>query len=56
MKNPKSGHILTVAIDHAPSYGVLAGLENIQQVVAAGGPRLETDADVLQMAYDVSSQ
>jgi DhnA family fructose-bisphosphate aldolase class Ia len=33
MKNPESGRILTVAIDHAPSYGVLAGLENIQQVV-----------------------
>ena len=33
MKNPKSGRILTVAIDHAPSYGVLEGLENIQQVV-----------------------
>ena len=33
MKNPQSGRILTVAIDHAPSYDVLAGLENIQQVV-----------------------
>jgi class I fructose-bisphosphate aldolase len=33
MKNPKSGRILTVAIDHAPSYGVLVGLENIQRVV-----------------------
>jgi DhnA family fructose-bisphosphate aldolase class Ia len=33
MKNPKSGCILTVAIDHAPSYGVLAGPEDIQQVV-----------------------
>ena len=41
MKNPKSGRILTVAIDHAPSYGVLEGLEDIQQVVdevAGAGP------------------
>jgi DhnA family fructose-bisphosphate aldolase class Ia len=41
MKNPKSGRILTVAVDHAPSYGVLAGLEHIQQVVdevASAGP------------------
>jgi class I fructose-bisphosphate aldolase/fructose-bisphosphate aldolase/2-amino-3,7-dideoxy-D-threo-hept-6-ulosonate synthase len=33
MKNRHSGRILTVAIDHAPSYGVLEGLENIRQVV-----------------------
>lgn len=33
MKNSKSGRILTVAIDHAPSYGVLEGLEHIQRVV-----------------------
>jgi class I fructose-bisphosphate aldolase len=41
MKNPRSGRILTVAIDHAPSYGVLDGLENIQRVVddvANAGP------------------
>lgn len=41
LKNPVSGRILTVAVDHAPSYGVLPGLENIQQVVdrvACAGP------------------
>jgi DhnA family fructose-bisphosphate aldolase class Ia len=41
MKNPASGRILTVAVDHAPSYGVLDGIENIEQVVdqvAAAGP------------------
>ncbi|GAB4543005.1 MAG: 2-amino-3,7-dideoxy-D-threo-hept-6-ulosonate synthase [Anaerolineae bacterium] len=41
MQNPASGRILTVAIDHAPSYGVLSGLENIQAVVetvASSGP------------------
>lgn len=41
LKNPASGRILTVAIDHAPSYGVLSGIENIQSVidrVAAAGP------------------
>jgi len=41
MQNPASGRILTVAIDHAPSYGVLAGIENIGQVVdrvAQAGP------------------
>jgi class I fructose-bisphosphate aldolase len=41
LKNPASGRILTVAIDHAPSYGVLRGVENIQAVVdrvAAAGP------------------
>ncbi len=25
LQNPDSGRILTVALDHAPSYGVLAG-------------------------------
>jgi DhnA family fructose-bisphosphate aldolase class Ia len=41
LQNPVSGRILTVAIDHAPSYGVLSGLENIDAVieeVASGGP------------------
>ncbi|MBN1814663.1 MAG: fructose-bisphosphate aldolase [Anaerolineae bacterium] len=41
LKNPQSGRILTVAIDHAPSYGVLEGLEDIQRVVddvASAGP------------------
>ena len=41
LRNPASGRILTVAIDHAPSYGVLKGLENIQTVVnqvASGSP------------------
>ena len=41
LQNPTSGRILTVAIDHAPSYGVLAGLEDIVGVlarVAAGEP------------------
>jgi class I fructose-bisphosphate aldolase len=33
MQNPGSGRILTVAIDHAPSYGVLDGLENIDAVI-----------------------
>jgi class I fructose-bisphosphate aldolase len=39
MQNPASGRILTVAIDHAPSYGVLDGLENIDAVIkeVAGG-------------------
>jgi DhnA family fructose-bisphosphate aldolase class Ia len=41
LKNPESGRILTVALDHAPSYGLLKGLENIHRVVeqvASGGP------------------
>jgi class I fructose-bisphosphate aldolase len=41
LQNPASGRILTVAIDHAPSYGVLSGLEDIQTVVdqvASAGP------------------
>jgi DhnA family fructose-bisphosphate aldolase class Ia len=41
MKNPASGRIFTVAVDHAPSYGVLDGIEDIQAVVdrvAAAGP------------------
>jgi class I fructose-bisphosphate aldolase len=33
LQNPESGRILTVAIDHAPSYGVLDGLENIELMV-----------------------
>jgi DhnA family fructose-bisphosphate aldolase class Ia len=42
LQNPASGRILTVAIDHAPSYGILAGLENIPRLVdrvAAGNPQ-----------------
>jgi DhnA family fructose-bisphosphate aldolase class Ia len=41
LKNRESGRILTVALDHAPSYGLLAGLESIGRVVeqvASGGP------------------
>ncbi len=41
MKNPASDRIFTVAVDHAPSYGVLDGIENIQGVVdkvASAGP------------------
>jgi len=41
MKNPASGRIFTVAVDHAPSYGVLDGIEDIQDVVdrvASAGP------------------
>lgn len=41
LQNPESGRILTVAIDHAPSYGVLAGLDDISTVVnrvADGNP------------------
>ena len=41
LRNVVSGRMLTVAIDHAPSYGVLAGLENISHVtteVASGEP------------------
>jgi DhnA family fructose-bisphosphate aldolase class Ia len=41
MKNPASGRIFTVAVDHAPSYGVLDGIEGIQDVVdrvASAGP------------------
>jgi fructose-bisphosphate aldolase, class I len=33
LKNSLSGKILTVALDHAPSYGVLAGLEDIQDML-----------------------
>lgn len=29
MRHPVSGRMLTVALDHAPSYGVLAGLEDM---------------------------
>ncbi len=41
LQNPTSERILTVALDHAPSYGVLAGLEQIQPIideVATGQP------------------
>lgn len=41
LQNPDSGRILTVALDHAPSYGVLDGLQNISRAaeqVAAGAP------------------
>ncbi len=41
LQNPTSGRILTIALDHASSYDVLPGLENIGQVmdrVALGGP------------------
>jgi len=33
LKNPGSGRILTVALDHAPSYGLLKGLEDIHGVI-----------------------
>jgi len=41
LQNPASGRILTVALDHAPSYGVLDGLQHIERVtekVAEGEP------------------
>ena len=41
LKNAGSGRILTVALDHAPSYGLLRGLEDIGRVVeqvATAGP------------------
>lgn len=41
LRNPVSKRILTVALDHAPSYGVLQGLEDIQEIlgkVAAASP------------------
>jgi class I fructose-bisphosphate aldolase/fructose-bisphosphate aldolase/2-amino-3,7-dideoxy-D-threo-hept-6-ulosonate synthase len=41
LKNRNSGRILTIAVDHAPSYGVLRGIEDIQRVVdqvAGAGP------------------
>jgi len=41
LRNAGSGHILTVALDHAPSYGLLKGLEDIADVlarVASAGP------------------
>ena len=41
LQNPASGRILTVAVDHAPSYGVLPGIEKICPVVdqvAQAGP------------------
>jgi class I fructose-bisphosphate aldolase len=33
LQNPTSGHIFTVALDHAPSYGILSGLEEIRSRV-----------------------
>ena len=41
LRNAASGRIFTVAIDHAPSYGVLPGLEDMAATtaaLAAGGP------------------
>jgi DhnA family fructose-bisphosphate aldolase class Ia len=41
LQNPDSGRIFTVAIDHAPSYGVLSGMEDmagVLQRVAGGEP------------------
>jgi fructose-bisphosphate aldolase, class I len=41
LRNPESGRILTIALDHAPSYGVLKGIENIREVldtVVQAGP------------------
>jgi class I fructose-bisphosphate aldolase len=41
LRNPVSGRVFTVALDHAPSYGVLDGLEDILSVlerVAEGKP------------------
>ncbi len=41
LRNPDSGRIFTVAVDHAPSYGVLNGIEDIQAVIdriAGAGP------------------
>lgn len=41
LRNAASGHILTVALDHAPSYGLLKGLEDIGEVLkraASAGP------------------
>jgi class I fructose-bisphosphate aldolase len=34
LRNPASGRILTIAVDHAPSYGVLPGIEDIGSVVS----------------------
>lgn len=41
LRNAGSGHILTIALDHAPSYGLLKGLEDIGGVLeraASAGP------------------
>ena len=41
LRNTASGRIFTIALDHAPSYGVLAGLEEIEatlRCVANAGP------------------
>ncbi|MCZ7567696.1 MAG: 2-amino-3,7-dideoxy-D-threo-hept-6-ulosonate synthase [Ardenticatenaceae bacterium] len=39
LQNPLTGRIFTAAVDHAPSYGVLKGLEDIRSLVdqVAGG-------------------
>jgi DhnA family fructose-bisphosphate aldolase class Ia len=53
LQNPASGRILTVAVDHAPSYGVLPGIEGIQSVVdrvAGAGP------DAMVMMKGVAKQ
>jgi fructose-bisphosphate aldolase, class I len=41
LQNPASGRILTIAIDHAPSYGVMKGIEDMKATlehVASAGP------------------
>ena len=41
LQNPASGRILTIAIDHAPSYGVMKGIEDIRstlELVASAAP------------------
>jgi class I fructose-bisphosphate aldolase len=53
LQNSASGRILTVAVDHAPSYGVLPGIEDIQSVVdrvAGAGP------DAMVMMKGVAQQ
>ncbi|MBM4464336.1 MAG: hypothetical protein FJ014_02010 [Chloroflexi bacterium] len=55
MRSPASGRILTITIDHAPSYGVLEGLEDIRGVVdcvAVAGP----DAVVMMMMKGVAER
>jgi class I fructose-bisphosphate aldolase len=53
LRNPESGRVFTVAVDHAPSYGVLEGLERIGPVVdrvASAGP------DAMVMMKGVAEQ
>ena len=53
LQNPTSGRILTVAVDHAPSYGVLRGMESIRPMVdrvARAGP------DAMVMMKGVAKQ